>query len=59
MDMFPALLPMVYITAYSFSNVDDFNNRNLFLTATLLKLGLTIKHFLNFITETQSPRVDC
>ena len=45
MEMFLALLPMVYIyySAYSFcrvcSNVDDFNNRNLFLTAKLLKQG--------------------
>ena len=40
------------------SNVDDFNNRNLFLTAKLLKQGLDIikfeKHFLNSTTDTQS-----
>ena len=40
-----ALLPMVYIFLSLFvllelcSNVDDFNNRNLFLTAKLLKQG--------------------
>ena len=41
------------------SNVDDFNNRNLFLTARLLKQGyidiITIeKHFLNSTTDAQS-----
>ena len=42
------------------SNVDDFNNRNLFLTAKLLKQGYKIyiikveKHFLNSTTDTQS-----
>ena len=40
------------------SNVDDFNNRNLFLTAKLLKQGYIFikfeKHFLNSTTETQS-----
>ena len=40
------------------SNVDDINNRNLFLTAKLLKQGYTIikfkKHFLNSTTDTQS-----
>ena len=40
------------------SNVDDFNNRNLFLTAKLLKQVIDIikfvKHFLNFTTDTQS-----
>ena len=45
MAMFLAPLPMVhiYFSAYSFlrvcSNVDDFNNINLFLTAMLLKQG--------------------
>ena len=44
MEMFLALLPMVYIFLISrfarvCSNVDDFNNRNLFLTAKLLKQG--------------------
>ena len=45
MDMFLPLLPMVYIFLSFFrfarvcSNVDDFNNRNLFLTAKLLKQG--------------------
>ena len=29
------------------SNVDDFNNRNLFLTAKLLKQGYTLKDFKN------------
>ena len=44
-EMFLALLPMVYIFfqlirfARVCSNVDDFNNRNLFLTAKLLKQG--------------------
>ena len=44
-EMFLALLPMVYIFLSLFvfarvcSNVDDFNNRNLFLTAKLLKQG--------------------
>ena len=40
------------------SNVDDFNNRNLFLTAKLLnKVKVIIqfeKHFLNSTTDTQS-----
>ena len=45
MEMFLALLPIVYIFLSLFvfarvcSNVDDFNNRNLFLTAKLLKQG--------------------
>ena len=44
MEMFLALLPMVYISqlirfARVCSNVDEFNNRNLFLTAKLLKQG--------------------
>ena len=41
------------------SNVDDFNNRNLSLTAKLLKPGdiyhkIRKKHFLNSTTNTQS-----
>ena len=40
------------------SNVDDFNNRNLSLTAKLLKKVIDIikfeKHFLNSTTDTQS-----
>ena len=40
------------------SNDDDFNNRNLFLTAKLLKQGYIYhkieKHFLNSTTDTQS-----
>ena len=40
------------------SNVDDFNNRNLFLTAKLLKQGYDIikfeNNFLNSTTDTQS-----
>ena len=40
------------------SNVDDFNNRNLFLTANLLNKVIDIikfeKHFLNSTTDTQS-----
>ena len=40
------------------SNVDDFNNRNLFLTAKLLNKVIDIikfeKHFLNSTTDTQS-----
>ena len=38
------------------SNVDDFNNRNLFLTAKLSKQGYRYhkKHFLNSTTDTQS-----
>ena len=45
MEMFLALLPMVYYISQLIrfarvcSNVDDFNNRNLFLTAKLLKQG--------------------
>ena len=44
MEMFLARLPMVYIPklirfARVCYNVDDFNNRNLFLTAKLLKQG--------------------
>ena len=41
-----------------FSNVDDFNNRNLFLTAKLLKQGYRYhkfeKHFRNSTADTQS-----
>ena len=40
------------------SNVDDFNNRNLFLIVKLLKQGYRYhifeKHFLNSTTDTQS-----
>ena len=40
------------------SNVDDFNNRSLFLTARLLNKVIDIikfeKHFLNSTTDTQS-----
>ena len=40
------------------SNVDDFNNRNLFVTAELLKEVYRYhkirKHFLNSTTDTQS-----
>ena len=40
------------------SNVDDFNNRNLFSTAKLLKQGYRYqkieKHFLNSTTDTHS-----
>ena len=39
------------------SNVDDFNNRSLFLNAKLLKQVYIIKfenHFLNSTTDTQS-----
>ena len=39
------------------SNIDDFNNKNLFLTAKLLKQGYRYKnekHFLNSTTDTQS-----
>ena len=44
MEMFLAHLPMVFLfSAYLFarecSNVDDFSNRNLFLTAKVLKQG--------------------
>ena len=45
MEMFLAPLPIVYIFRSLFvfvrmcSNVDDFNNRNLFLTAKLIKQG--------------------
>ena len=45
MEMFLAPLPMVYIFLSVFcfakvcSNVNGFNNRNLFLTANLLKQG--------------------
>ena len=45
MEVFLSPLPMVYIFRSLFifasecSNVDDFNNRNLFLTAKLLKHG--------------------
>ena len=47
MEMFLALLPTVYISqlirfARVCSNVDDFNNRNLFLTAKLLKKVVNI-----------------
>ena len=40
------------------SNVDEFNNKNLFLSAELLKRGYKYwkfeKHFLNSTTDTQS-----
>ena len=40
------------------SNVDDFNNRNLILTAKFSNKAIDIikfeKHFLNSITDTQS-----
>ena len=43
-----------------YSNVDDFNNRNLFLNAKLLKQGYRYrkfeKHFLHSTTDT---RVNC
>ena len=44
MEMFLVPLPMMYIYLRLFvllecSNVDDFNKRNLFLTAKLLKQG--------------------
>ena len=41
MEMSLALFPMVYIFRFArvCSNVEDFNNRNLFLTAKLLKQG--------------------
>ena len=64
MEMFLALLPMVYNISQLIrfarvcSNVDDFNNRNLFLTAKLLIKVIDIikfeKHFLNSTTDTQS-----
>ena len=37
MEMFLAPLHMVYLFARVCSNVDDFNNRNIFLTAKLFK----------------------
>ena len=58
MEMFLAPLPMVYIFHSSFVLlrvcliVDDFNNRNLFLTAKLVKQGFRYhkiqKAFLKF-----------
>ena len=38
------------------SNINDFNNRTLFMTAKLLKQGIIKfeKHFLNSTTDTQS-----
>ena len=38
------------------SNIDDFNNRTLFMTAMLLKQDIIKfeKHFLNSTTDTQS-----
>ena len=40
------------------SDVDDFNNRNSFLTTRLLKQGYRYhkfeKHFLNYTTDTQN-----
>ena len=37
------------------SNIDDFNNRTLFMTAKLLKQDIKFeKHFLNSTTDTQS-----
>ena len=35
-------------------NVDDFNNRNLFLTAKVIDIIKFEKHFLNSTTDTQS-----
>ena len=55
MEMFLALLPMVYIFfqlirfARVCSNVDDFNNRNLFLTAKLLKQGYSARTYVVFL----------
>ena len=36
------------------SNGDDFNNRNIFLTAKVINIIKFEKHFLNFTTDTQS-----
>ena len=51
-------IPQLIRFARVCSNVDVFNNRNLFLTAKLLKQGYrchkTRKHFLNSTTDTQS-----
>ena len=62
MEMFLAHLPMVvYISqlirfARVCSNIDDFNNRTLFMTAKLFKQDIIKfeKHFLNSTTDTQS-----
>ena len=68
MEMFLAPLPMVYVYLSLFvllllfarvcSNVDDFNNRNLFLPAKLSKQVYRYheirKAFLNSTTDTQS-----
>ena len=64
-DVPPSLSYGVYISlltrfARMCSNVDDFNNRNLYLTAKLLKQGYRYhiirkkKHFLNSTTDLQS-----
>ena len=51
-------IPQLICFARVCPNVDDFNNRNLFLTARLLKQGYDIikfeKHFLNSTTDTKS-----
>ena len=51
-------IPQLIRFASVCSNVDDFNNRNLFLTAKISKQGYYIlkfeKHFLNSTTDTQS-----
>ena len=51
-------IPQLICFATVCSNVDDFNNRNLFLTTKLLNKVLGIikfeKHFLNSTTDTQS-----
>ena len=63
MEMFLAPLPMPYISqlirfAIVCSNLDEFNNRNLFLTAKLLKQGYRYhkirKPFSKFYPDTQS-----
>ena len=51
-------IPQLIRFARVCSNVEDFNNRNLFLTAKLLNKVIDIikfeKHFLNSTTDTQS-----
>ena len=66
MEMFLAHLPKVFLfSAYSVerecSNVDDFNNRNLFLTAKVLKQGYRYHKIRKAFSKIlpQTLRVNC
>ena len=66
MEMFLAPLPMVYVSqlirfARVCSNIDDFSNRNLGLTAKLLKQGYRYHKFRKkiFLILPQTLKVNC